>query len=108
MHSISTKLTLLAVCFIVVAIVVTAVIGTVSLKKIGDSNSEQMLLMLCKTGERNLDYYFKSVEQSVEMISSFIKTDLDGLDTPHFASHMERARGIFEPPPTTFCMILCT
>ena len=96
MHSIRAKTTLLAVSFIVVAIIITAVIGAVSVKKIGDSSSEQMLLMLCKTGERNLDYYFKSVEQSVEMISSFINTDLEGIETEQLRAHMERARGIFE------------
>ena len=95
-HSISTKLTLLAVSFIVAAVIVTTVIGAVSVKKMGDSNAEQMLIMLCKTGERNLDYYFASVEQSVEMISSFIKTDLEGIETQQLASHVERARDIFE------------
>ena len=96
MHSISTKLTLMSVCFIVAAIVVTAVIGAVSLKKIGDSSSEQMLSMLCKTGERNLDYYFKSVELSVGMLSSFIETDLEGLEDEQLQNHMERVRGMFE------------
>lgn len=95
-YSIRTKTALLAVSFIVAAIVITAVIGAVSIKNLGDSSSEQMLLMLCKTGERNLDRYFTSVEQSVEMISTFIKTDLEGIETEQLKAHMKRAEEVFE------------
>lgn len=95
-YSIRTKTALLAVSFIVAAIVITAVIGAVSIKNLGDSSSDQMLLMLCKTGERNLDRYFTSVEQSVEMISTFIKTDLEGIETEQLKAHMKRAEEVFE------------
>ena len=95
-YSIRTKTALLAVSFIVAAIVITAVIGAVSIKNLGDSSSDQMLLMLCKTGERNLDRYFSSVEQSVEMISSFIKTDLEGIETEQLKAQLTRAEEVFE------------
>lgn len=96
MYSIRTKTTLLTVGFIVAAIVITSVIGIVSVKNLGDNSSKQILLMLCKTGERNLDYYFDSIEQSVEMIGSFVKTDLEGIEDEQLNNHIERCREIFE------------
>ena len=96
MNSIRSKTTLLTVIAIVVTMTVAMLLGVFSIKNLGSSSSDQMLLLLCETGEKNLDAYFKSVEQSVEIVSDFLEEDLDGLSEPALSGHVERARSIFE------------
>lgn len=94
-HSLRTKITLLAVCVAVVTITVTTVIGTVSLKRLGDSSSEQLLRLLCETGEKSLDMYFKSVEQSVADVSEHARNDLEKTGGENFKDHVEQVRSFF-------------
>jgi len=55
MNSIRTKTTLLTVCVLVVAIVIVTVLGVVAIRNIGDSSSRQLLLLLCESGQKDLD-----------------------------------------------------
>lgn len=96
MKSIKTKTVLLTVCTITVAMVIATLLGVVAIRNIGVSSSEQILQLLCQAGEKNLDYYFESVEQSVEMVSSYAESDLDGLALDQMRGHLERVKGIFE------------
>ena len=99
MRSIRSKITLLNVLAIVVAITVATIISAVSVANLGHAGAEQSLRLLCETGQSNLDYYFKGVEQSVNTVSSLIDADLDRLadltTEQTFHNHMERARAIF-------------
>ncbi|MDO4806174.1 MAG: diguanylate cyclase, partial [Coriobacteriales bacterium] len=61
----------------------------------GKSDSDQMLTLLCESGEKNLDHYFKSVEQSVQMVSAYVESDLGGLTPDQLDAHLERAKDIF-------------
>lgn len=72
---------------------ITTVLGTIAIRSIGKNDSEQMLLLLCQTGQKNLNDYFGSVEQSVEMLASFVKQDMDGIE--NLDAHVERTRAIF-------------
>ncbi|MBQ6121157.1 MAG: diguanylate cyclase [Clostridia bacterium] len=95
MNSIRTKSALLTVCGIVAAMVIATLLGVVALKNVGSSNSDEMLLLLCETGEKNLDFYFESVEQSVEMVSAYVESDLDGLEDEQLQAHLDRVSDIF-------------
>ena len=95
MHSIQTKFTLITVLAIVVAVLVSTAIGIAIVKDIVTEDSEQMLVLLCKTGEKRLDAYFGSVEQSVEVISSALKSRLDVIDMEDLGDHVERSKMIF-------------
>ena len=95
MSSIRTKTTLLTVCAIVVAMVIATVLGVVAIRNIGSNNSDEMLLLLCETGEKDLDSYFESVEKSVEMVSAYVQSDLDDPEFDSLDSHLERAKDIF-------------
>ncbi|MBQ9522146.1 MAG: diguanylate cyclase [Oscillospiraceae bacterium] len=95
MYSIRTKITLLTVCAIVAAMSISTIFGVFAIKNFGDSSSKQMLLLLCETGEKNLDSYFGSVQQSVEMVAAFVEADLTGLEADQLESHMSRASAIF-------------
>ncbi|MBR6442489.1 MAG: diguanylate cyclase [Clostridia bacterium] len=94
-QSIRTKITLVTACAVFATIVITAILGTVTIRGIGNSSSEQLLHLLCETGQKNLNSYFSSVEQSVEMVSSFVGEDLKSLEPAELEAHVERTRSIF-------------
>lgn len=95
MNSIRTKTTLITVIAMVVAMTITAFIGINAIRSLGKSSSEQMLLLLCETGEKNLDHYFNGIEQSVALVSSFAETDLEQTDLSDLDKHMERVSSMF-------------
>ena len=95
MHSIQTKTTLLTVWAIIATMIVATIIGVFAVNDIGKSSSEQILQLLCETGEKNLDSYFKSVEQSVEMVSTYVKADLETTELGDLGAHVDRTRAIF-------------
>lgn len=96
MKSIRTKFTFLAVCAVTAVMIGAAVLGTLVIKNIGQRSADQLLLLMCKTGEKNLDFYFESVEQSVEMVSAYVESDLDGIDDEHLQVHLDRVSEIFK------------
>ena len=99
MKSIRTKTTLLTVIAIIVAMGIAMFLGVHAIRKLGNTDTDQMLYLLCETGQKNLDYYFSSVEQSVEMVYSYAEEDLQSIETPSsegLAAHVENVRSMFE------------
>ena len=86
----------MTVCVIVIALSITTALSVVFIRSNGRLESDQLLLLLCETGERNLDYYFGSVQKAVQKVSDFVEADLDGLDDGRLARHMERVESYFE------------
>ena len=95
MKSLRSRISLLTICLLSVVMIAAAVSGVTAIRDIGNRAADRLLLLLCETGEKNLDFYFESVEQSVEMVSAYVESDLDGLETEKLRAHLERARGIF-------------
>ena len=96
MNSIQTKTTLLTVCAIVVTMLVATLMGVVAIRDIGKENSQQLLMSLCESGEKNLDSYFESVEQAVEMVSAYVEADLEGMtDAEQLPDHLDRVKEIY-------------
>lgn len=95
MNSIRTKNTFLTITAVVVSVAIAAFFGIRSIIELGNSDSEKMLLMQCETGEKNLDHYFESVEQSVAMVSSFAEADLEGTEISDLPDHVERVGSLF-------------
>lgn len=87
---------LLAVCAIVIAVTIVTALSVAFIKSNENLESDQLLLLLCETGERNLDYYFDSVQKSVAQEASNVEKDLDGLDDEKLASHVARMEEYFE------------
>ena len=77
MHSIKTKITAMTVCVIVIAMVIATVFGVTAIRDIGNHDAQQTLLLLCETGQKDLDYYFQNVEQSVKTVAAYVESDLD-------------------------------
>ncbi len=96
LHSLRTRITLLTVCAIAFAVTVVTLLSVLFIRNNERRESEQMLLLLCETGERNLDYYFNSVQKSVEKVAAFAEEDLKGLDDAELARHMEAVGDFFE------------
>ena len=96
MRSLKSKITLLAVWITVVAVAVVTLLSVLFIRNAEHQKSDQLLLLLCETGERNLDYYFSSVEKSVNKIASYTEKDLDGLSDEQLRYHTEHVRAYFE------------
>ena len=60
----------MTVCVIVIAMVIATVLGVTAIRNIGNHDAEQTLLLLCETGQKDLNYYFQNVEGSVETVAS--------------------------------------
>ena len=93
--SIGKKTTILTVCAIAIIIAIVAFLSIFAIKNVAYSESDRMLLLLCESGEKNLDYYFENVERSVEMVSAFVEEDLAGLEPDRLGEHIERVKNIF-------------
>lgn len=96
MHSLRTRITLLTVWMLVIAVLVVTLVSVVFIRNNGLRESNQILLLLCETGERNLDYYFDSVQKSVKALSTFVENDLDGIESDKLQAHIERVMPFFE------------
>lgn len=96
MHSLRTKIALLTVFVITVAVTVVTVLSVVFIRRNERVKSEQLLLLLCETGEQSLDYYLDNAQKSVARAAAFAEGDLDGLEPDKLAAHMERAEKYFE------------
>ena len=96
MRSIRTKMTLVTLCVIIIVVISIALLSVVFIRSTEQQKSNQLLLLLCETGERNLDYYFDSVQKSVRKVAAFVEADLDGLDDDRLERHIERVEEKFD------------
>ena len=96
MRSLRTQITLMTVCVILVALTVVMFSSVIFIRKTEHRKSDQLLLLLCETGERNLEYYFNSVQKSVQKVAFFVTSDLDGLSEEQLTRHMARVGKYFD------------
>lgn len=96
MHSLRTKITAMTVCVIVISMVIAMALGVNAIRNTGSRSANQILLLLCETGQKNLNHYIDSVEQSVEIVSTYVQADLDGVDDKKLQEHMDRVRVFLE------------
>ena len=95
MRSVKNKITTITMCIAIIAMGISAAVGVMALRSVGTSNADQVLLLMCETGQKNLDHDFQSVEQSVAMVSAYVESDLDGLSEEQIQAHLARVKGIF-------------
>lgn len=96
MHSLRTKIAMLTVLVTVLAVTLVTVTSVIFIRNTESRKSDQLLLLLCETGERNLDYYFSSVEKSVRKVAMFAEKDLTGLEDAQLEGHMDRVGTYFD------------
>ena len=91
MRSLKTKLAITMLFIIFVVILVITLLSALFIRRTASRKTDQLLLMLCENGQHSLNYYFDSVQNSVNDIASFVEDDLKGLDDAQFSEHMENA-----------------
>ena len=94
-RSIQSKTMLLTIAGIVATMAVAVLIGSISMQNLATDSAKNTLSLLAETGQKNLDSYFKSVEQSVEMVSTYAKADLENLSLNELNTHVENTRKVF-------------
>ena len=87
---------MLTVVAIVIAVTVVSLLSVVFIRSSERQETDQLLLLLCETGDRNLDYYFDSVQKSVGKVASFAENDLEGLETEQLERHIDHLEQYFE------------
>lgn len=95
MHSIRTKITVLTVSAIIIALSIATLISGLSINNLGRSDADQLLHLMCKTGAMNLDSYFEGVENSVETVSTLVQNSFEGMPYEDLDEQVERARTLF-------------
>lgn len=95
MRSLRTKITLLTVCAVAIAVVIAMTLSVLFIRSSENVKSEQTLLLLCETGQRNLNFYFNDVQKSVKDIAEHVEKDFDGLESKELASHVRRMEKYF-------------
>ena len=95
MRSLRTRITFMTVCVVIVAVVAITLLSVLSVRNNEQRKSDQLLLLLCETGETNLDYYFNSVQKSVGKVASFVESDIEGISDEELSEHMVRASEYF-------------
>lgn len=82
-------------CVILAALVIVTLLSAMFIRRTESHKSDQLLVMLCESGQRSLDYYFDSVENSVLKVTSFAEEDLEGVEEQQLAEHIEKVREYF-------------
>lgn len=95
MHSIQAKSTLLTALGIIITILVATVISAISISTLGNENSKQILSLLCETGQKNLDYYFDSVQDSVDLISRNVTRNIQENGKDHLNDNIDYCEKMF-------------
>lgn len=96
MHSLRTKITAMAIGAIIITMIIAAAFGVVAIQRLGMSDAEQMLRLLCEAGEKNLDDLFGNLEQNVLIVSSYVESDLDGISDEELQKHLDRVSDVFK------------
>ena len=96
MHSIRSKITLLILCVTIAAVVIVTTLSVFFITKSERREAEQTLLLLCETGQKNLDYYFNSVEKTIGKVSKFAEEDLENKTKSDLPGHVGNVRKYFD------------
>lgn len=95
MKNIGMRITAVMVTAIIITMGVATFLGVLAIRSIGRSDSDQMLLLLAESGRNELDDYFESVEQAVEIEAAYAESDLEYRGLEGLSDHVEWARGVF-------------
>ena len=81
---------------IIITMIIAAACGVVAIQRLGMSDAEQVLRLLCEAGEKNLDDLFGNLEQNVRIVSSYVESDLDGVSDEELQKHLDRVSDVFK------------
>ena len=95
-NSIRTKITLLIVSAIIIAIGLVTFVGVESVKEIGMNDADRILHLMCQNGTMTLESYFTDVERSAETVASLVQGSLNDSSPEDLEYQIERARNLFD------------
>ena len=95
MKNIGMRITAVMVVAIIITMGVATSLGVLAIRSIGSNDSDQMLLLLGESGRNELEDYFWSVAQAVEIEAAYAESDLEYRGLEGLPAHVEWARGIF-------------
>ncbi|MBO4429172.1 MAG: GGDEF domain-containing protein [Clostridia bacterium] len=96
MRSIKTKITLMTILVLAITVIIVTTSTVLFIRATEVRKADQILLLLCETGERNLDYYFNSVQRSVRKVGNAAEANINGIDDENLARHVEYMRDYFD------------
>lgn len=96
MHSLRTRITFITICVAVIATALTTLVSVLFIRTNEHRESEQMLYLLCETGQNNLDYYFTGIQQSAGKVASFAEENLEGLKEEDLKRQVDRTEKYFK------------
>lgn len=100
MRSIKTKITFMTACAVATAMTIATILGVFVIRDIGIESSNQVLLLLCETGAKNLDADLERAEHSAGMVAAYVESDLEGikgdLNDEQLQRHLDRVNDIFK------------
>lgn len=96
MKSLRSKITFITICAITITIFIISTLSVIFIKRSEHKKSDQLLLLLCESGKKNLDYYFNSVQKSVDKVSNYVTSNINGLDDTNLENHVDNVRVYFD------------
>lgn len=96
MKSLRTKITFITMCVVSLAIIVVSSLSVFFIRNTEHRKSDQLLLLLSETGKKNLDYYFNSIQKSVDKVSQYANSNLYGTDDESLEEQSEKLKPYFE------------
>ena len=104
MFSVRYKITLFNLVGVVVALTAATIVSAISIANFGHETAEENMALLCENGKDDMHSYFDSVEQTVEIISDLITTDLNNISDEDFKlvmpEHINNAKTLFASAST--------
>lgn len=95
MRSLRIRVTITMLWVIVAALATVTLLSAFFIRVTKSNEANQLLLMLCDTEVKSLDYYFYSVQNSVDMVTAYAEEDLQGVDDEQLQQHVENMRQYF-------------
>lgn len=96
MHSLRSRFTVLTICVVMLAVASISLTSILFVRINEHRKSDQLLLLLCETGERNLNNYFDGVQKSVKKMATYAESDLHELDDESLEGHMKKVQKYFD------------
>ena len=86
----------MTVFVVMVAVCAVTLLTVVFVQRTEERESDQLLVLLCETGRKNLDYYFDSIQKSVGKVALYAESDLEGLSEEQLTRHMDHVGAYFD------------
>ena len=96
MHSLRSRFTLLTIAVVMLAVASISLTSILFVRSNEHDKADQLLMLLCETGQRNLNNYFDGVQKSVQKMESFAESNLHEINDKSLEENMDKVRKYFD------------